>query len=462
MSYDVFISYSRKDTAVADKIAKPFDDAGITYFIDRQGIEGGMEFPEVLANAILESKVFLFLASENSYDSKFTQSEIVFAFNKKQKTDIIPYIIDNSTLPVSLEFTFASINRRNMRQHPIETIVDDVLQKLGREKRQSAHIHKESEIRRQEEDVRHGTENRTRSVSLREEGKQTQFGTKIKKYLPWIIAGVAFIIVVILMVILLHKSEKDSNQHEVVKEEKQEQESNTVTDIDGNVYKTVKIGKQVWMAENLRTTRYANGESIPLGTNLSEVMPYRYNPITQYSYNPDNNSSNMTEYGYLYNWPAVMHGAESSESNPSGIQGICPDGWHVPSDAEWRELTEYVSSRSEYVCGNNKENIAKALAAPTGWNSNSNECAVGNSPSANNATGFSALPTGHFGLGDDYTFQYCAFYWSTTEHIEKIFYDGEEKYFDYAVCLSICNKDVSTELENEGKEFGLSVRCVRD
>jgi len=131
--YDVFISYSRKDTEVADKICSALDSAGLTYFIDRQGIGGGMEFPAVLAKAIKESKVFLFLASKNSYDSKFTQSEIVYAFNKKQKQDIIPYIIDGSTLPEALEFTFSAINWRQMDRHPIETtLINDILYKTGK------------------------------------------------------------------------------------------------------------------------------------------------------------------------------------------------------------------------------------------------------------------------------------------------------------------------------------------
>ena len=133
--YDVFISYSRKDTDVADRICRAFDEEGISYFIDRQGIGGGMEFPAVLAKAIKESVVFLFLASKNSYESKFTQSEIVYAFNKKQKQDIIPYIIDGSTMPDELEFTFSAINWRQMDRHPIDTtLVDDVLYRLGRQR----------------------------------------------------------------------------------------------------------------------------------------------------------------------------------------------------------------------------------------------------------------------------------------------------------------------------------------
>ena len=134
MPYDVFISYSRKDTKVADLICEVFDKVGISYFIDRQGIGGGLEFPLVLAENIVSSKLFLFLASENSYNSKFTRNEIVFAFNKKEKNSILPYIIDNSLLPLDLEFVFAGVNWRNIKDHSIEkTLVSDILKLLGRE-----------------------------------------------------------------------------------------------------------------------------------------------------------------------------------------------------------------------------------------------------------------------------------------------------------------------------------------
>ena len=134
MPYDVFISYSRKDTKVADRICEVFDKVGISYFIDRQGIGGGFEFPLPLAENIVSSKIFLFLASENSYNSKFTINEIVFAFNKKEKNSILPYIIDNSSLPLDLEFVFAGVNWRNIKEHPIEkTLVPDILKLLGRE-----------------------------------------------------------------------------------------------------------------------------------------------------------------------------------------------------------------------------------------------------------------------------------------------------------------------------------------
>lgn len=133
MTYDVFISYSRKDTIIADRICAAFDKAGISYFIDRQGIAGGMEFPIVLAEAIEDSRLFLFLASDNSYKSKFTNNEVLYAFNEKPHNSLLPYIIDGSQMPRELKFTFASINIRNIKEHPIDTIlVDDVLRLLGR------------------------------------------------------------------------------------------------------------------------------------------------------------------------------------------------------------------------------------------------------------------------------------------------------------------------------------------
>ncbi|MBQ2414748.1 MAG: TIR domain-containing protein [Rikenellaceae bacterium] len=133
MKYDVFISYSRKDTNIADRICKAFDDVGIVYFIDRQGIGGGVEFPDKLADAIVNSSAFLLLGSNNSYNSPFTKREVTFAFNKKRGEQMLPYLIDNTPLPSGLELVFSSINWRNIKEHPIETVlVDDILRMLGR------------------------------------------------------------------------------------------------------------------------------------------------------------------------------------------------------------------------------------------------------------------------------------------------------------------------------------------
>lgn len=228
----------------------------------------------------------------------------------------------------------------------------------------------------------------------------------------------------------------------------------TLTDIDGNVYNTVMLGQQCWMKENLRTTRFADGGGIPSIDTLSSITPYRYAP--------NGEVANVATYGYLYNWAAVMHGADGSYSNPSGVQGICPDGWHVPSEAEWTQLTDYVGSREEYVCGVNNNNlIGKALAATTGWNTSDNFCAVGNDPSSNNATGFSILPAGSFGTGDVganpnyyHNFSNSAIFWSATEYNAT-----------YSIWLILRYNSAGVTPWNWGsitKVVGGSVRCVRN
>lgn len=193
----------------------------------------------------------------------------------------------------------------------------------------------------------------------------------------------------------------------------------TLTDYDGNVYQTVEIGQQCWMKENLRTIHYADGSIIPVGTELSETTAYRYYP--------NDNSANVPIYGYFYNWAAVMHGAASSSANPSGVQGICPVGWHVPSEAELNQLINFVSSQSQYGCGGDNSNIVKALSSAMGWQcvSTNNVCYPDFDISLNNATGFSAIPIGYAGSG------YCEFVFvnyqescyirSSTEHFG---YDG--------------------------------------
>ena len=219
----------------------------------------------------------------------------------------------------------------------------------------------------------------------------------------------------------------------------------TLTDVDGNVYNTVLIGTQCWMKENLRTKKYANGTTISQGSLSSSSS-------TAYWYFPNNDSSNMSTYGLLYNWKAVMRNSSSSSANPSGVQGICPNGWHVPSDAEWTQLTDYVSSQSEYVCGSDNmyTYIAKALAGTTGWSSSPNTCAVGNTPSQNNSTGFSALPAGYYNGSYNY-FGYSVDFSSATENSSSYVYNRSLRY-NYATVYRY----------SDYKNYGVSVRCVKD
>jgi uncharacterized protein (TIGR02145 family) len=224
----------------------------------------------------------------------------------------------------------------------------------------------------------------------------------------------------------------------------------TVKDVDGNTYNTVQIGNQCWMKENLRTTKYADRTGIDRGSSTSSTAAYWYYP--------NNDSSTKDSYGLLYNWKAVMRNASSSSANPSGVQGVCPTGWHVPSEAEWRQLTDYVSGQNKYLCvsgGNNY--IAQSLASTLDWEGGNAGCDVGTNPSSNNATGFSALPTGYYeGMDGRYkSFGKSAGFWSSTEY-DKDMYDA------YVIFIFNSLPDVGYNYTNYDELGGHSVRCLRD
>ncbi len=220
----------------------------------------------------------------------------------------------------------------------------------------------------------------------------------------------------------------------------------TVSDYDGNIYNTVQIGEQCWIKENIRSTHYSDGTVIALGTETSATTPYRYYP--------DNNSDNLLAYGYLYNWSALMHGASSSHANPSGVQGVCPSGWHVPSQPEWLQLCDYMSGQNEYLCDNNSAYIGKALAGTNGWVASTSNCAIGNDLSANNASGFGALPAGRRnGTNGLYaTFGTNAYFWTSTLG------DANSGYTFY-----LYNGGIGVNRNNlYSLTYGLSVRCLKD
>lgn len=228
----------------------------------------------------------------------------------------------------------------------------------------------------------------------------------------------------------------------------------TVIDFDGNTYNTVSIGGQCWMKENLRTTHFADGTSIELGTSSSFTTPLRYYPHGIIDY--------VETYGYLYNWPAVMHGSSTSSTNPSDVQGICPTGWHMPSSAEWMQLNGYVSNRAEYLCFSNVgSGCGKALASNIGWSNHYEICSVGYSPTNNNATGFSIVPAG-YGYGSYDGFGENANLWSATlsSYVNP---NGSISYSD-PYSYSLHNTSIDGLYENRiySKYVGLSVRCLHD
>jgi uncharacterized protein (TIGR02145 family) len=194
----------------------------------------------------------------------------------------------------------------------------------------------------------------------------------------------------------------------------------TITDNDGNMYYTVTIGSQVWMAENLKTTKYNDGTDIPNVTDVNQWANL-YTP----AYCWYNNDIGYKEtYGALYNFYTVNTGK------------LCPAGWHIPTDAEWSTLTDYLG-----------ESVAGSKLKETGtthW--------YKPNTGATNETGFTALPGGYrHHDGNFYAIDYLGQWWSSTEYITT---------YAYGRSMYTLNSDVYRYYNS--KEMGSYVRCVKD
>lgn len=212
----------------------------------------------------------------------------------------------------------------------------------------------------------------------------------------------------------------------------------TLTDIDGNIYNTIKIGTQTWMVENLKTTHYRNGDAILNITDNLEWTAYRAGAWCDFN----NDAYNGIKYGKMYNWYVI-----------GDSRGITPVGWHVPTDTEWTTLTNYLIANGFNYDGTTSGNkIAKSLATKTDWNFYNTAGVVGNDLTTNNITGFSALPSGLRGykgvFGD---FGNSAWWWSSTE---TDFWDVWCTYLFYG------NRGVLRV--NTGKTNGFNIRCILD
>ena len=220
----------------------------------------------------------------------------------------------------------------------------------------------------------------------------------------------------------------------------------TISDYDGNIYNTVLIGTQCWMKENLKTTHYADGTSMVDGTNAGNINA---NYSTKYYFDYNNNPVNTTFYGKLYTWAAVMNEATPSNTVPSGVQGICPIGWHVPSDEEWKILEGEVDSQYSYPnsvwnnTGYRGYDAGENMKATNGWNSNGN---------GNDLYGFSALPSGRrYSNGGFYNLGNSGNWGSSSETSTS-----------GAVSREVGNSNSNVYRNFYSKDGGGSVRCLKD
>ena len=184
----------------------------------------------------------------------------------------------------------------------------------------------------------------------------------------------------------------------------------------------VKIGKQIWMTKNLDVSTFRNGEAIPEAKNAKQWQKAGKNKIAAFCYyNYD--SKNGEKYGKLYNWFAV--------NDP---RGLAPKGYHVPSDAEWTLLTDFLGG--EDLAGQKMKSI-------TGWL---------HSDSESNSSGFNGLPGGYCNnKGNIYNITDCGYFWSSSEGIANS-----------AWSRNLNNSSTIVFMNFSFKDYGLSVRCLRD
>jgi uncharacterized protein (TIGR02145 family) len=220
----------------------------------------------------------------------------------------------------------------------------------------------------------------------------------------------------------------------------------SITDQDGNTYDYLYYGNQAWTVENAEMVTYRDGTPIPQVTDATE-----WENLTTGAWSYRDNDPTRPRF---YNWYAVMgiHDA-ASLSNPSLRKEFAPEGWHVPSDAEWTTLEEHLIANGYNYDGTTTGNlIAKAMASTTGWISSTETGAIGNDQSTNNSSEFNASPIG----GRNYVGSFgnesaSAFFWSSSEaSTNNAWYRTLFFAFNYLYRT------------NNPKPHGMSVRFIRD
>ena len=231
----------------------------------------------------------------------------------------------------------------------------------------------------------------------------------------------------------------------------------SIMDVDYNLYSQVKIGNQVWLGENLRCTHYADGSPI----DMIDTMVY-----ARYAF-PFGQVDSVKKYGILYNWAAARH-LNDSVVKADRVQGLCPQGFHLPTDEEWRELVYFVSNCSSTK---KKTSVAKSLAAHDSlWHIST----IPNTPGfvadsisdTNNTSLFAAIPVGNCfenvasGELRFYNFSSGASFWSSTPYSYRA---GDKKLTNpNAYGRYIGYNDVVANKSVSNKKAYFSIRCVKD
>jgi uncharacterized protein (TIGR02145 family) len=238
-----------------------------------------------------------------------------------------------------------------------------------------------------------------------------------------------YIACMLLILVVMNSCKKKSKS-----EEQPEQETGTVTDVEGNIYKTIKIGGQWWMVENLKTKKYRDNTEI-IETKNNEIDKWKMDSTGTYCVNSNH---------YLYNW-YIVHNAKN----------IAPEGWRVPSDEDWKQLEKYLGMSGEEVdktswrgTHEGEKLKTKQDLSPLNWTPYGEVWGT-------NESGFTAIPStyrifdGTFGDSKN-SGRNGTFFWSSTQQ------DGEPwyRYLDY--------KNANIFRYHGSKNYGFSIRCIKN
>jgi len=225
-------------------------------------------------------------------------------------------------------------------------------------------------------------------------------------------------------------------------------QSDSVFDFDGNSYPVVAIGSQIWMAQNLRTTHYADGTPLVDGVVAGNISG-DYDTKFYFWYQNEEILYGET-YGALYTWAAAMNGSQSSDDIPSGVQGVCPDGWHLPSDNEWKDLEIFLGMNPLEAenTGYRGVNEGSKLAGNSEiWTDGSLD-----SDAEFGASGFMSVPSGRrLPAGTFSELSYESFHWSATE--------GDT---DYSWRRNLTYGSATVLRNFDRNDYAYSVRCVKN
>lgn len=241
----------------------------------------------------------------------------------------------------------------------------------------------------------------------------------------------------------------DDNSEIIIKHEESEQTVNqsltllTLTDVENNTYEHVKIGEQLWMAENLKTTKYQNGDNISTTLPAMLDISNETSPQYQWAYNGDEN--NVAVYGRLY-----------TQYVASDDRNVCPEGWHIPDEAEFQELVSYLINNGFNYDGSTSGNkLGKSIASTLNWNSYPYvEDVPGNNPGANNSSGFN-------GVGSGTRVNFDTFF--TGKGVYTYWWSSDSNNDDLGIAFRIQNFQTEADIVTIGdSNTGAPCRCIRD